>query len=132
MHVLFDESNSLIENDAQDEDFELGLAKKDFLPTHNEGKNHPEGSGTGPVSKEEGQDDKQAGGTAVELYLEQNPETGSRTIRTILQIGAGASSETGERTAPEQWSLENRASETMDSPAPRTWKHSRSHPWIKI
>jgi len=34
VHVLFDESNSLVENDAQDEDFELGLAKKDLLSTH--------------------------------------------------------------------------------------------------
>ena len=32
VHVLFDESNSLVENYAQDEDFELGLAKKDFCP----------------------------------------------------------------------------------------------------
>ena len=54
VHVLFDESNSLIENGAQDEDFELGLAKKDFSPTHEETKNSQEGSGAGPVSKEEG------------------------------------------------------------------------------
>ena len=39
MHVPFDESNSLVENDAQDEDFVLGLAKKDLLPTHKESKN---------------------------------------------------------------------------------------------
>ena len=39
MQVLFDESNSLVENDAQDENFELGLAKKDLLLTHEEGKN---------------------------------------------------------------------------------------------
>ena len=39
MHVLFDESNSPVENDAQDEDFELGIAKKDFFLTHEEGKN---------------------------------------------------------------------------------------------
>ena len=39
VHVFFDESNSLIENDAQDEDFELGLTKKDCLPNHEEGKN---------------------------------------------------------------------------------------------
>ena len=36
VHVLFDESNSLVENDAQDEDVELGLAKKDLLLTHEE------------------------------------------------------------------------------------------------
>jgi len=39
VHVLFDKSNSLIENGAQDEDFELGLAKKDCLPNHEESKN---------------------------------------------------------------------------------------------
>ena len=55
MHVLFDESNSLIE-DAQDDDFELGLARKVFLPTQEESKNFQEGLGTGPDSKAEGQD----------------------------------------------------------------------------
>jgi len=39
VHVLFDESNSLVENDAQNEDVELGLAKKYLLLTHEEGKN---------------------------------------------------------------------------------------------
>ena len=38
VHVLFDESNFLIENDAQYEDFELGLAKKDFSLIHEGGK----------------------------------------------------------------------------------------------
>ena len=32
VNVLFDESNFLIENVAQDDDFELGLTRKDFLP----------------------------------------------------------------------------------------------------
>jgi len=32
VHVLFYESNSLVENDAQDENFELGLARKIFCP----------------------------------------------------------------------------------------------------
>jgi len=39
VHVLFDESNSLNENDVQDEDFELGLTKKDCLPNQKKGKN---------------------------------------------------------------------------------------------
>jgi len=52
VHVLFNESNSLIKNDAQDEHFKLGLVKKDFLPTCEESKNLQEESGTGPVSKE--------------------------------------------------------------------------------
>ena len=50
MHVLFDESNSLSENDVQDEDFELGLTRKDCLSNHEQGKNPQEGSGTGPDS----------------------------------------------------------------------------------
>ena len=33
VHVLFDETNSLIEHDAQDEEFELGLMRKDFSLT---------------------------------------------------------------------------------------------------
>ena len=65
VHVLFDESNSLIENNAQDEDFELGLAHKDLLFTHEEGKNPQVGSGTEPISKEEGQGFRQIGGTTA-------------------------------------------------------------------
>ena len=70
VHVLFDESNSLVENDAQDEDFELGLAKKDFLPTHEESKNSHEGSSTGPISKIEKQGSEQTRGTSTESYLD--------------------------------------------------------------
>jgi len=55
VHVLFNESNSLIEDDAQNDDFELGLARKDLLPTQEESKNSYEESGTGPDSKTEGQ-----------------------------------------------------------------------------
>jgi len=135
VHVLFDESNSLIENDAQDEDFELGLAKKDLLPTHEENKNSQEGSGTGPVSKEGEQGDKQARGTATKPCL-QNKENKSQTgARTDLQTGVGTSSEIGARTAPEYCSPENQAREesmAMDSPAPRAWKHHRSHPLDQI
>jgi len=68
--VLFDEFNSLIEDDAQDNDFEWGLARKDFLPTQEESKNSQEGSGTGPDSKTEGQDSEQTGGTTAEPCLE--------------------------------------------------------------
>jgi len=45
VHVLFDESNSLNENDAQEADFELGLAKKDLGFIHEKGKSHSEGLG---------------------------------------------------------------------------------------
>jgi len=50
VHVLFDESNSLSENDVQDEDFELGLIEKDCLPNQEKGKNPQERSGTGSDS----------------------------------------------------------------------------------
>jgi len=136
VHVLFDESNPLVENDAQDNDFELGFAKKHLLLTHEEGKNSQEGSGTEPISKEEGQGFKQIGGTTRKSCLEQDkdniPETG---VKTVLQTGARTSLETGARTAPKHGSLENQAREesvAMDSPAPRTWKHYRSHPLDQI
>jgi len=119
---------TLIGNDAQDEDFELGLAKKDLLPTHEERKNSQEGSETGPVSKEGEQGVKQAGRIVAEPCLEQNKKIGSRTD---LQTGAGTSSETRARTAPEQCSPESRAREesvAMDAPAPCAWKRYRSHP----
>ena len=54
VHVLIDETNSLIENDAQDKEFELNLARKDLALMH-EGKCSEEGSGPEPVSKEEWQ-----------------------------------------------------------------------------
>jgi len=53
--VLFDETNSLVEINAQDDDFELGLAKKNLLLTHKEGKYPDDGSGPGPISLESGQ-----------------------------------------------------------------------------
>jgi len=33
-HILFGETNSLVENDAQDENFEFGLVRKDIGKTH--------------------------------------------------------------------------------------------------
>ena len=136
VHVLFDKSNCLIENDAQDENFELGLAKKDLLLKHEEGKNSQVGSGSEPIFKEEGQGVKQTGGTTAETCLEKDkdniPDTGTRTV---LQTGASTRSETGARTAPGHGSLENQAREegvAMHSPAPRAWKHYRSHPLDQI
>ena len=55
MHVLFDETNSLIENDAQDEEFKLGLARKYLLLIHEKGESPMNGSGPGVVSSEGGQ-----------------------------------------------------------------------------
>ena len=103
-----------------------------MLLTHEESKNSQEGPGTGPVSKEGEQGDKQVGGTVAEPYLKQNKKTGSRTD---LQTGAGTSSETGARTIPEHCSPESRAREesvAMDSPALGAWKHYKSHPLDQI
>ena len=80
VHVLFDESNSLSENDVQDEDFELGLTKKDCLSNHEQGKNPQERSVTGPDSSTDQQASKQT--RAAEPCLQQrtteNPESGAR------------------------------------------------------
>ena len=59
--MLFDETSSLVDIDAQDDDFELGLAKKDLVLTKEEGKNPEEGSRPGDVSVKEGQGLDQTG-----------------------------------------------------------------------
>ena len=97
--MLFDETNSLVEIDAQDDDFELGLAKKNLLLTHEEGKYPDDGSGPGAISLEDGQGLNQTGGSIAEPNLEQNqpntPEIGSRTgSGTDLEIGSKTGSET--------------------------------------
>ena len=86
--MLFDETNSLVEIDARDDDFELGLAKKNLLLTHEEGKYPADGSGPGVVSLEGGQALNQTGGSTAEPSLEQNrpntPETGSKIGSRIV------------------------------------------------
>jgi len=72
VHVLFDETNSLVEIDAQDDDFELGLAKKDLLLTKEEGKNLAEGSRPGSISGKEGQGLDQTGRSTDKPCLKQN------------------------------------------------------------
>ena len=83
VHVLFDEYNSLSENDVQDEDFELGLSKKDCLSNHEQGKNPQEESGTGPNSNADQLACGHIGGTSAEPCLPQRtteiPESGART-----------------------------------------------------
>jgi len=122
VHVLFDESNPLSENDVQDEDFELGLTKKDCLSNHKQGKNPKEGSGTGPDSNTDQLASGQTGGTSAEPCLQQrsteNPELDAR-LRT----------ETGPVTVSEPGSPHNQAEER---PVLRTWKHQKSHPLDQI
>ena len=145
VHVLFDETNSLAENNAQEEDFELGLAKKDLLPNQGlNGKNSEDGSGPGAVSGEDRQGLNQTGGRNGEPHLVQNqpnsPGTGSRSdsvtnprtdSATGFQTGAGTSS----RTVPEPVSPIGQArveSESVDPSTPRPWKHQSSHPLDQI
>ena len=61
VHILFDESNSLSEHNIQDEDFELGLTKKDCLPNQEQGKNPQEGLVTGSDSSTSQQASEQPG-----------------------------------------------------------------------
>jgi len=91
-----------------------------LLLAHEEGKNPQVGSGTKPVSKEEGQGFKKQGElllypvwSSIRIIF---PEIG---VRTVLQTGASTSLETGARIAPEHGFLENQAREesaAMDSP----------------
>jgi len=114
VHILFDESNSLSENDAQEEDFELGLAKEDLGSMHGKGKNHSGGSGPEPGSKEEGHDDKQTGGIVAKPCLQQNqnsnPETGSKIT---VQTGTSTNSGTGPSTDPAPSSSESQTIEDL-------------------
>ena len=136
VHVLFDESNSLVKNDTQEDDFELGLIKKDWLPMQEAGKYPAEGSKFGAVLQERRQVQNQTGGSTVEPDLEQNhpniSETGSRTgLGTSSQTGA----ETGSTTVsdPVPPSIQARVeSISVDPLTPRPWKHHSSHPLDQI
>ena len=91
VHVLFDETNPLIENDAQDDEFQLGLVRKDLLLIHEKGKSRMNGSRPASVSVKGGQGLDQTGGSTAKPCLEQNRPNGSET-----------GSRTGTETAPEQ------------------------------
>ena len=74
MYVLFDETNSLIEHDAQDEEYELGLMRKGFSLTQNsmvdKGKSLEGESSHGANIMECGQGVNHSGGSIVEPDLE--------------------------------------------------------------
>jgi len=95
VHVLFDETNPLIENDAQDDEFQLGLVRKDLLLIHEKGKSRMNGSRPGAVSSEGGQGLNQSVGSTAEPSLEQNQ---SNFPRTHPEIGLRTGSETGLET----------------------------------
>jgi len=92
VHVLFDKTNSLIKHDAQDEEFELGLIRKDFSLTQSsmvdngkalEGEPSPESSN---VEGEQGA--HQLGGSNVRPDLVQNQHTVLDSSRTDLGTGS--------------------------------------------
>jgi len=62
VHVLFDKTNSLDENDAHDEEFELGLARKHMLLMYEKGECLEDGLGPRANLLEGGQGLKQTGG----------------------------------------------------------------------
>jgi len=132
VHVFFDETNPLVENDAQDDDFELDVARKNLLLTHEEGEYLKDGSRPGAVSLEGGQGLNQIGESTAEPSLKRNqpntPKTGSR-------IGSGTGSRTGSgtgsRTALEPVSPSIQArieSASVDPLTPRPWKQQNSLP----
>ena len=99
MHVLFDETNSLIENNAQDEEFELGLVRKDLFLIHEKGKCPMNGSGPGAISSEGGQSLNQSGESTAESSLEQ---TQSNFPRTGLETGPEQAQEQATEQAQKQ------------------------------
>jgi len=99
VHVPFDETNFLIENDAQNEEFELGLARKGLLLIHEKGKSPENRSGPGAVFLEGGQGVNQTGGSKAEHGLKQYQPNSSRTgSETGSRTGSETSSRTGLET----------------------------------
>ena len=79
VHVLLDETNSLFENDAHDEEYELGLVRRDLLLTQNsmldKGKSLEGDPSPRADTLEGAQGVNQLGGSSVEPNIEQNQPT---------------------------------------------------------
>jgi len=130
--VLFDETNSLVEIDAQDDDFELGRTKKNLLLTQEEGKYPEDGSRPGAISLEDGQGLNQRRESIAESSLEQNqPNTPGTGSATGYISGSGTGSETV--LEPISPSIQARVENvSVDPLTPRPWKHQSSHPLDQI
>lgn len=119
---MFDETNSMIEHDMQDEEFEFGLVRKDLMLTQNSivdnGKS-PKGEISPEFENMEGgQEARQSGGSFAEPNLGQNRPTQPDPSRIVVG--------TGSRTDPEPVSSsvqERLKNMFVDSFAPRPWKH---------
>ena len=131
--MLFDETNSSFESDAQDEDYELGLVRRDLLLTqnfmHEKGKS-PEGEPSPRANiLEGGQGLKQSGGSIAESDLERNRPTQPNSPRTDLRTGSRTGLETS--SSPELVSPSNPArveSVSVDPLTQQPWKDQSSHP----
>jgi len=132
MHVLFDETNSLVENDSQDEEYEQGLVRRDLWLTqnfmHKKGKS-PEGEQSpGADAWEGGQGLDQLGGSIAEPHLEQNQLT---SPQTDLRTGSITGLKTSSRRGPEPVSPSipiRVKSKSADLLTPRPRKHQSLHP----
>ena len=133
VHVLFDETNSLLEKDIQDEEYELGLTRKEQNVVVHEGK----------TGRNDGMENDQTGGSNSQPNLEQSQATEPNSPRTDLRTGLetvpgacsgtvpGASS--GTVPDPASPSIQARVeSLTTDPLTPRPWKHQSSHPLDQI
>jgi len=121
VHVLFDETNSLVENNAQDKDFNLGLARKDNGKML-ESEPLPKANG-----KESGQEVDQSGGSSADPDMDRNQPTQPQ----LSQIDQG----TDFRPDPEPGSTSHQErvkSGSMDPFTLRHWKHQSSHPLDQI
>jgi len=99
VHVFFDESNSLFESDAQDEECELGLVRRDLSLTQNsiyEKDKSPEGESSPRADiLKGGQGVNQSRGSVAEPDLEYNRPTQPNSPRTDVRISSRTCYKTG-------------------------------------
>jgi len=139
VHVLLDETNSLFENDAQDDEYELGLVRKGLLLTQNsmldKGK-FPEGELSLRADiLEGGQGVNQSGGSIAEPIWNRSGPLNPILPKWIGEQAPKQAWDTASRTSPEPVSPSIPArvkSVSVDLLTPRPWNHQSSHPLDQI
>ena len=105
VHVLFDETNSLIKHDTQDEEFELGLMRKDFLLIQSSRGDNGEAPESEPNSKSDKvkgeQGAHQSGRSNAEPNLVRSQSTQLDPFQTDLGVGSRTELIIGSITDPE-------------------------------
>ena len=125
MHVFFDESNSLNESNAHDEEFELVLVQKELLNQEKQGENTLKETGTEAVPQSDSQGKLQTGGNTVEPCSE--PCSSGTSLQTGAETGSGGVLE------PDPTHTSVRTKHVVVDPInPRSWKHHSSHPLDQI